>query len=76
MAVANILPNELSLLDNVAYNVRLLMMHPGYPGEGNTLTTKNINEFSHYVIAETGKTSGFVIKDILEWGRNCLFFRI
>ena len=64
MAVANILPNELSLLDNVAYNVRFLMMHPRFPGEGNTLTTKNVNSFSHYVIAETGKTSGFVIKDI------------
>ena len=64
MAVANILPNELSLLDNVAYNVKFLMIHPGFPGWRGPLTTKNINDYSNYVIAETGKTSGFVIKDI------------
>ena len=64
MAVANILPNELSLLDNVTYNVKLLMMHPGFPGSGLNFTTKNLYLHSHYVIAETGKTTGFIIKDI------------
>lgn len=64
MAVANILLNELSKYDNIAYNIKFLMMHPGFPRDGEPVTTSNVNSYSHYVIAETGKTSGFVIKDI------------
>ena len=67
--VADILPNELSLLDNVAYNIKFLMMHVTFPGitpfgDPIPLTTKNVGSFSHYIIAETGKTAGFVIKDL------------
>ena len=57
MAVANILLNELSKYDNIAYNIKFLMMHPGFPRDGEPVTTSNVNSYSHYVIAETGKTS-------------------
>jgi len=63
-SVADILLNELSKLDNATYNIKFIMMHPGFPGPGVLLTTKNVYLHSHYVIAETGKTSGFIIKDI------------
>ena len=63
---AFILQNELSGLDNVAYKIKFFMIHPNHPNgiRGDALDKKYVQSISKIIIAETGKTNSFYIKDL------------
>ncbi len=63
---AIILPNELSDLDNITYKIKFFMIHPNHPNgiKGDALDKKYVQSISKIIIAETGKTNSFYIKDL------------
>ena len=63
---AIILQNELSGLDNVAYKIKFFMIHPNHPDgiKGDALDKKYIESISKIIIAETGTTNAFYVKDL------------
>jgi len=63
---AFILQNELSGLDNVAYKIKFFMIHPNHPNgiRGDALDKKYVESISKIIIAETGTTNAFYVKDL------------
>ena len=63
---AIILQNELSGLDNVAYKIKFFMIHPNHPDgiKGDALDKKYVESISKIIIAETGTTNAFYVKDL------------
>ena len=61
---ATILDNQLSHLDNVAYKIKFFMIHSDHPIQGSELDEAYLKRVNSIIIAETGVTSGFYIKDI------------
>ena len=61
---ATILDNQLSHLDNVAYKIKFFMIHSDHPIQGSELDEAYLKRVNSIIIAETGVTSGFYIKDV------------
>ena len=61
---ADIFDNILSHLDNVAYKIKFFMIHPDHPIGTTRLDEVYLKRANTIVIAETGVTSGFYIKDV------------
>ena len=61
---ATILDNQLSHLDNVAYKIKFFMIHSDHPIQGSELDEEYLKRVNSIIIAETGVTSGFYIKDV------------
>ena len=56
--------NLLSNLDLTTYKIRFLMTSPTFPEKGLKITKEYLETENYYIIAETGKSNGFYIKDL------------
>ena len=61
---ADIFDNLLSHLDNVAYKIKFFMIHPDHPIGVDDLDEVYLKKVNTIIIAETGVTTGFYIKDM------------
>ena len=61
---ADIFDNLLSHLDNVAYKIKFFMIHPDHPIGTDELDEVYLKKVNTIIIAETGVTTGFYIKDM------------